>query len=286
MVTIEIEPIGEADVSAASALVAEAHWNQTACDWRVFFEHGRALGVRAPSGELVATAAVLPHGDEFGWVSMVLVTEGWRRRGLATRLLGGCIDLLRGSGLVPALDATPAGREVYRRLGFIDDFAITRMQRDARPSQSRSARAPSVCSVRPMMRADVARIADLDHAAFGATRTWLLSNLIARVPEVAHLAERDGGVEGFVLGRDGRMATYVGPIVARDGETALALLDAALAACSGRVYIDVLDAHSGVHAWLEHNGFTVQRPYTRMFLGRAGFGDARSMVAIAGPEFG
>lgn len=273
--------LGPADLADAGQLVVEADWNQTDDDWRVFIELGRAFGLRADDGTLVASAAVLPHGREFGWVSMVLVTRAWRRRGLATRLLQRCIDELRAQHRVPGLDATPAGREVYRHLGFVDGWPITRMQGRAPATTDASA------LVRPARADDLPALAAFDECAFGADRSHLLSRLLQRAPQLAFVAERGERIEGFVLGRDGRVATYVGPLVAADEQTAIALLNHTLAHTDGSVYLDMLDRHTAVRAWLERAGFTAQRPYTRMLLGRAQpFGDDRLTVAIAGPELG
>ena len=91
----------------------------------------------------------------------------------------------------------------------------------------------------------------------------------------------------FLLGRDGRNATQLGPVVAQDEETTVELIDHALARNPGPLMIDVLDRHSLVARALEARGFAIQRPFTRMTLDRATpFGDDRLMMAIAGPELG
>ena len=78
---------------------------------------GSAFAIR--DGErVVATALALPYAPALGWVSMVLVHGPYRRRGLATRLVERATAALTGAGLLPVLDATPAGAEVYARMGF------------------------------------------------------------------------------------------------------------------------------------------------------------------------
>src|SRR5687768_1400809 len=107
--------LSEADLPAAEALVRECGWNQVAADWSLFLRAGEAFKVPAPQGGLAATAAILPYAPRFGWISMVLVGQAHRRQGIATALLEKCVARLREQGLVPVLDATPAGREVYRQ---------------------------------------------------------------------------------------------------------------------------------------------------------------------------
>jgi GNAT superfamily N-acetyltransferase len=104
-------------VPQALLLSQEAGWNQVAEDWKIFFTYGRVLGFVA-GGRLVATSAVLPYGPALGWVSMVLVTAEWRRRGLGTRLVADCTAALRDSGRAALLDAVPAAASIYAGLGF------------------------------------------------------------------------------------------------------------------------------------------------------------------------
>src|SRR5690606_13983565 len=82
--------LGESDIAQAMALSQEAGWNQLPADWRLFIVHGRVFGV-FDGPLLVATAAIIPYGDDFAWISMVLTRKAWRRRGLGVKLLKTCI---------------------------------------------------------------------------------------------------------------------------------------------------------------------------------------------------
>jgi GNAT superfamily N-acetyltransferase len=267
------------------ALSAEAGWNQVEADWRLMLALGRGLGVSTADGRLVATAIILPYERRFAWISMVLVTESFRRRGIAKRLLQCAVDDLVGGGHVPLLDATPAGREVYRQLGFEDCWG---MQRFASPSGKAPVAAREAGSdVRPHAPDDWTRVLKFDHGVFCADRSGILRNLAARVPEAALVAERGGRFCGASFARDGRVATQIGPVIAADGETALALIAAALAKISGPVFIDVPDRHARIAAWLRATGFAPQRSLTRMAHGRnRAFDDLDRLFAIAGPELG
>ena len=273
------------DVPDAEALVAEAGWNQVGADWETILQLGQVLKVCGPDGGLDATAATLPYACGFGWISMVLVNKARQRQGLATALLSQCISNLRSKRLVSVLDATPAGREVYRRLGFVDGWAINRWHRGAVSPQLAT---PAASLVRPISPHDMPAVDALDAAAFGCARPLLLDRLYSRSQAFACIATdaRDAPC-GFLLGRDGRNATQFGPLVAPDEETAVALIDHALARNPGPIMIDVLDRHAQVGQALTARGFAIQRPFTRMTLDRVTpFGDDRLMMAIAGPELG
>ena len=191
----------------------------------------------------------------------------------------------RNEFLVSVLDATPAGREVYGRLGFVVGWAISRWHRGAASPQLA---APSGSCVRPMLPLDLPAAAALDAAAFGCARPLLLDRLYSRSRAFACIAtDARGAPCGFLLGRDGRNATQFGPLVAQDEETTVALIDHALARNPGPIMIDVLDRHAQVGQALTARGFAIQRPFTRMTLDRdKPFGDDRLMIAIAGPELG
>jgi predicted GNAT superfamily acetyltransferase len=141
--------------------------------------------------------------------------------------------------------------------------------------------------VRPATTADLGAIAAVDAPAFGADRVPILAHFLERQPERAFVAERSGRLVGYVLTRDGRAADHLGPLVAVDQATATALADRALAGVDRPIYMDVLDHHETVRAWLTGRGFVPQRPFTRMAYRRdAPFDDPERVIAIAGPELG
>lgn len=272
------------DLGACLALSVEAGWNQNAADWQLILDEGHIVGMRRADGLPVATAAVLPYGGRFGWICMVLVTAAERRQGHATRLVEHCLYWLDERRLVPGLDATPAGREVYRGLGFQDVYSITRLQSAgaAIPSGSGTDTDADIDRLEP---ADLHAVGMYDAAAFGADRTPILAALRSRRPAMAFVARRHGAVCGYVVARDGRAATQLGPIVADDGLLARAVIARALAHSNGPIFVDLADHHRDTAAWLRELGFAVQRPYTRMLFGRSQPLDSTELtIAIAGPE--
>ena len=283
---LRLEALAESDVDAGLALSDAAGWNQTGDDWALFIRQGHAIGLRDAAGRWVATAAALPYGTDRGWISMVLVDDAWRHRGLASRLMDDCVTHLRAAGIVPVLDATPAGAAVYRRIGFVPGFELDRWERGT-PATTPAPAAPAT-GVRPAGAADRDTLVALDRAATGIDRSFLLESFLSRPDTRAWLA---GDGRGFVIARAGRRATQVGPLVASDAAQAIGLLDIAIAttARSGDrpIFLDLPRAHREVAAWLAQQGFARQRPFVRMALGAAeppslGTG----MFVLAGPEFG
>jgi GNAT superfamily N-acetyltransferase len=277
-------PLGPADLPGCLALSAEAGWNQTAADWRLIMAAGEVRGL-VRDATPVASAAILPWPGPFGWICMVLVTASERRRGHATALLGWAIARLRELGRVPGLDATPAGRAVYLPLGFRDVYPVTRRRAaGGGPLPDVPGEAAPIHLMQP---ADIPAVAAFDAPRFGADRTALLADLLRRAPALAFVALAGDAITGFALGRPGRTATQIGPVVAQDAATGAALVRAALAACRGPVLIDVPDRQRALQAALAAAGFGAERPFMRMLDGRsAPFGRPAAIVALAGPEFG
>jgi GNAT superfamily N-acetyltransferase len=274
----------DADLSAAEALVRAAGWNQIRADWEIF----RALGTvhtARDGGRVVATAATLPYGN-FAWISMVLVLPEYRRHGLGTQLLKRCVAALDSEGRMPVLDATPAGRPIYQAMGFEDCWGYHRLARQGTPPAA--AVPPEAATlVRPIADTDWSALCAYDAAAFGADRSALLQRLRGRLPAAELIAERNGRIAGFMLGRNGRSASQIGPLIAEDDDTAHLLLARALSAIEGPIYLDFADAKTEIRTWLMQGGFVAQRPLTRMLYRRStGFDDTSRTFAVVGPEFG
>jgi GNAT superfamily N-acetyltransferase len=279
----DIGTLAPAELGDADALVKEAGWNQTEADWSVFLALGTVYAIR-DRGRVIATTATLPYGGKFGWISMVLIAGSYRRQGLGTKLMERAIGDLTAKGLVPVLDATPAGRDVYVGLGFQDSFGYKRLllsDRKVIPSLE------SGVAVEPISDAAWPELCAYDRTAFGADRSEVLARLRGRLPEAEFCVWRGGHIAGFLMGRMGRRAAQLGPLVADNEEMACALLAQALETLSPPVYIDFIDDKPQTARFLATAGFAPERPLTRMLLNRsAAFQDVSQSYAVMGPEFG
>ena len=265
----------QADVPGALALSNKVGWNQTADDWRVFIAHGRTIGLFDADEGLVATAAALPYHNAFGYISMVIVEPAWRRRGLARRLMGECIDTLRAQSRASLLDATPAGALVYRDLGFVELAKMERWEGEggvARVGSAADRLSPD----------DLDKLIEADALAFGSQRRFLLEDFLARRGTVAWSC--DGG---YLIMREGHRAMQIGPLVASSNEAARVLLATAIANPRGGVFLDLFTSWPDLVALLEASGFKRQRPFIRMALDCPTLpGDLARLAIAAGPEFG
>lgn len=275
--------LGARDVDDALALSDAAGWNQTAEDWALFIAQARVRGRRNADGVLVASSAALPYGLSQGWISMVLVSTAYRHRGLATELLNEGVESLRQAGCVPVLDATPAGAQVYRRLGFRPGLEFQRWE-GVLPAVTADTAATSAAGLRRATADDLEAMTALDALASRVERRVLLQSLLSRPGTRAWIAA-DGS--GFVIVREGRRAWQLGPLVAGDEAAARALLQQALDATQGPLFLDLPLRWAALAGALQQRGFRTQRPFVRMALGHApALAGSDRLFAVAGPEFG
>ena len=283
---IDIRLLTDGDVDAALALSASCGWNQRAEEWHMMLQMAPSgtFTASTPDG-VVGTAIGIDYGH-FGWIAMMLVNPAWRGRGLGARLLEAAM------GAVPPelpirLDATPLGRPLYERYGFVLESSLTR---HVRPADAGPSPAPGG-DVRPLAESDLAAVMRLDDRISGAHRHGPLRWAFGDAPRYAWIAEKGGDTSSYCLGRGGRLFDHIGPIVADLTASATALAAAAIAWSDGRaLVIDAHDSHDAFTAWLRNAQFEPQRPLYRMC--RPGGAPAPSRpapplteFAIMGPEF-
>lgn len=265
------------DLPDLMALVEEAGWNQTEADWTTMLRLGRGRGFADGEGRLVASSMTLAYGGRIGWIGMVLVAGAWRRRGLATAMIDRCIEYIAAKGLVPALDATPQGEKVYRKMGFSGEREIARWRR------SDGATGHSAVTPDAMAETDLGWAGAIDARAFGADRRDLLASYLMADDRLG----RSIGHDAFLLQRPGRTARHLGPLCATDEATALALAEFAIGQSNDPLLIDVPVQQKGLSDLLAAMGFVEERSFRRMYLGAdAPMGEPSLQYAIAGPELG
>lgn len=282
--TVEIRLLDESHLASAMQLTELANWNQTRRDWQRLLELDPQGSFAAwLDGRVIGTLTTASYGAELGWIGMVIVEPEYRRRGIATRLMCRALEYFQQIGITTIkLDATAAGRFVYESLGFTTESLVERWEGVARQSPTKSL---------PIIEEKVMReVERIDREAYGADRARLLASLITDscvtplfVPELS-----GGQLQGYGLARRGRNAFYVGPVIATDALSALALCDGVLKQLSGKkVYLDLNPQFKMNSQALAERGFVKQRELIRMRYGKELSAGAPNLIfAIAAPEIG
>ncbi len=115
------------DIDAGLALCRAAGWNQLARDWEIFLHLSPYdCCVATRDDKVVGTVAIIRYQNFFSWIGMVLVDPDCHRQGIGMQLLKEALQILHNEETIK-LDATPAGREVYLKLNFVDEYHLARM---------------------------------------------------------------------------------------------------------------------------------------------------------------
>ncbi len=285
---LEFRDLSLVDVGQGQSLSQEAKWNQSTGDWETMIRAGGGMGYFTEEDGAVATAMLLRFGPKLCWVSMVLVTAAWRRRGLATRLLNQAIETAEKEGRSLGLDATEAGAKVYERLGFEPVGSYSRLKWTGaypKPTGVGTVEGIEVC---PLQAEDLEQVLAWDREAFGGDRAFLLRHQYGVWPEIASTAlDADGRLMGYTLGRRGCDVREMGPIMAETEEVAEALYGRAMALAGSPLYLDVTEQCSSFRDRRLSEGWEKERSFLRMSRGTFDWEpQLRTIYATAGPDFG
>jgi GNAT superfamily N-acetyltransferase len=270
-----------ADVPFGMYLKAQAGWNQTEADWQRFLDmEPDGCFLAEMDGEPAGTLTTCVFGS-VAWIAMVLVEEARRGQGIATALLKHAIAYLDNRGVPTVrLDATALGRPVYTKLGFADEYGLTRYGGTPAP-------VPELGPVQPYTPDNLEAVAWLDRQIAGVDRSKLLSRLLAEEPELARIVNARGIFSGYCALRPGTLATQVGPCLASSQSAGQRLLADALTRCAGKpVMVDVPVANEAATSFIQGTGLAAQRSFVRMYRGIPPVDEVSGIWASSGPEKG
>lgn len=282
--SVKIRAMQKRDIEQAMRLKNSEGWNQTEQDWEILLRLSpKTCLVAVSDREVIGTVTAVNYSNELAWIGMMLVNKKYRRRGIGSLLLKDNIKRLKGCRIIK-LDATPVGRNVYIKLGFEDEYTISRMTISPLPEQQITYSGKAT----PLGAHDIRTIADLDKAVFGADRTDLIESILETYPDKALKLERDGRIAAYCLRRDGVKHNHLGPVIASTIEDAQTLLSAAMSGLAGKaVVLDVPQNKIKLLKWLGSLGFRERRSLTRMYYKNNYIPKQREWeFAICGPEMG
>ncbi|WP_454878075.1 GNAT family N-acetyltransferase [Serratia inhibens] len=247
--SIHLRPMIERDLPAAFGLSQQARWPHRLEDWQQAWALGAGV-VAVANGETVGTALRWLWGENRATLGLVIVDERYRGQGIARAMVQTLVAPLADYQL--HLVATEQGKPLYRQLGFIEQGRLEQHQcrelpaREAEPS-------PEGVTLRPASPRDLSTLAELDFAACGMRRQPLLETLLSSAGQ-ALVLERRGIVVGFAMRRRFGHGNMIGPVVAPELASAVALIDALCRPCTGQfVRVDTPQANS-LGPWLVARG--------------------------------
>ncbi|MEU6990765.1 GNAT family N-acetyltransferase [Streptomyces sp. NPDC046465] len=239
------------DLLACADLSENRGWPREEHKWGLLLSAGTGYGIDDPDGNgLIAAYVVTRYGPQerpdLAAIGMVLVAERYARQGIGRRLMEYAVE---EAGTTPlTLHATPLGRPLYEQLGFKVIGRAEMVSGHLTPVGP----LPGIAT-RPATAEDLTAVLRLDTEVFGHDRMHVITRLPAFTDQF-RVAVVDGEIVGYA-GVWPNMETHVvGPLVARDTETAKALV-ASLAAHTDRpLRTDIDVRHEELLTWVKESG--------------------------------
>ena len=284
---LSIRNVAESDVDFVHEMLLKEEWNDRLDDVV------RMLGFEPEGCFLTEVNDVraghvfsITYGSLLAWIGYVIVKAEYRNRGIATLLMKKALDYLRGKRVQTVkLEAVPEIANLYRKLGFTDEYDSLRFAGTSRHHDL--PRDSTVKSLTPSLIAETARF---DATYFGADRIRVLSKLYDEFPELCFVERRASGVEGYVMCRRAEFGYKLGPWVCRpeNPEAAKQLLVACLSATepNSKTFIGTPAPNTTATRILQEYGFTQYSKSIRMRLGRPANDRVTGIFAIGGPMKG
>src|SRR3954452_12938986 len=161
------------DIEQGMRLSITEGWNQTEKDWKLLIETPGNICLAAQTKDkVVGTTTAINYSNEIAWIGMVLVDKKYRGLGVSKLLLTNILEKLSSCKSIK-LDATPAGREVYKKFGFKGEYLITRMRNHSIKNSPTNDDIGILSE--PILAEHVEEIAALDESIFGANRSSLIA---------------------------------------------------------------------------------------------------------------
>ncbi|WP_395576157.1 GNAT family N-acetyltransferase [Streptomyces sp. BK79] len=238
------------DLTACADLSEDRGWPREEHKWGFLLTAGQGYGIDDPDGGLVAACTVTeygPHGrPSLAAIGMVLVAERHARQGVGRRLMRHVVSALGTTPLT--LHSTPYGRSLYEELGF----KATGRAEMVRGRFTHGGSEP-VIATRAATADDLTAILRLDEQVFGADRTPVVTRLPAFADQL-RVAEEGGRLIGYAAAWPNMDTHVVGPLIARDTETAKALIGSLAAGTDRPLRTDIDVRHEELLAWVKEHG--------------------------------
>jgi predicted N-acetyltransferase YhbS len=242
---IALRTMTEADLPASHALTAELRWPHRPADWEQAFRLGEGL-VAERDGQIVGTGLRWRWGPRHATVGLIVVAPACQGRRIGHRLMSALLDGLAQRTVL--LHATPDGRGLYERLGFVRIGEVRQHQGIALPTPLIALGAG--WRLRPATEADLPRLRALDAEARGMPRDALIDELF-REAEATVVLDHDAHACGFAILRRFGRGHAIGPVAAPGAEGAKALIAHLAGLNAGRFTRIDIDFDSGLAEWLE-----------------------------------
>jgi GNAT superfamily N-acetyltransferase len=280
--SLMMDKLAFSDTAAIVSLSRSVGWDYTPEDVCVFLSAGVLFGYRREDGHLVSSAGVFTYGN-LASIGVVMVHPDFQGRGLGRAMLRRCLDEV---GPVPTmLVSTAEGLRLYTSLGFKTVAHIHKL----------ISKGSLQWSSEPACRGCIANLSDtdlmdvvlLDERVMGANRSRFLTSRFPLLHSGVALRSEDGVLYGYGMAVRRQDLLIIGPLVAPEHVSALAMIRQLTDGWDGSVRIDVPSHQAILLDSLVRLGMhEEERPPILMLNGHSLPGQRESLYAIAAQAFG
>ncbi|MFT4185407.1 MAG: GNAT family N-acetyltransferase [Rhizobium sp.] len=256
--------IKDADLDALHALSLSVGWPHRAEDWQIVRELGRGVVAHDAIGRVLGSAMLFNFAPDFSIFGMVITSPRLQMLGTGRWMMEHLITQSGSRAL--GLNATRSAKRLYDSFGFRAERLVYQCNGEA--VQPPVVPLPSGTSLRAINQGDLAEIAALDLAAYGADRRPVLTRLLTVSKGVALI--RNGQIAAFCLCRRFGRGHVIGPVVASRDEDAIAVTRPHVVDHAGSfLRLDTRQQNGAFPQFLMQSGLPIYDTVTSMSLRRS-----------------
>jgi ribosomal protein S18 acetylase RimI-like enzyme len=204
-----IRPFKDEDIDFAYKLNVMEQWDDTRNDIKRMFNG-------EPNGCFIAEIKSKPVGHVFsisygrlGWIGFLIVKAEYRRRGIGTLLTRRAMGYLLSCKVETIkLEAVSAIADLYRKLGFVDEYDSLRFTGVSRKITSLSSHRINTLKIE-----GIKQLTKFDAEYFGANRTKVLHRLYQENPQLCFVSRVGSRIVGYIMFRKTKSGYIIGPWV-------------------------------------------------------------------------
>lgn len=204
-----IRPLEGSDVNFAYELIMIEGWNYAKEDVERMFRYN-PLGcfIAQVEGKLVGHVFSVNYG-KLGWIGLLIVKAECRRKGVGTLLMERAMNHLLNCGVETIrLEARFAVAELYRKLGFIDEYDSLRFL-----GINRKFACVASSNVKLLKMEMLKETAKFDAEYFGENRIKVLMGFYYDHPKLCFVSNEGAKIVGYIMCRKTETGYKIGPLM-------------------------------------------------------------------------
>ncbi|HDR4419420.1 TPA: GNAT family N-acetyltransferase [Bacillus cereus] len=247
-----VERLREAKIEDIVALSSYIGWDYNREEIETIFDSGIVYGVWNKRKELIASAAIILYGEKLASIGMVIVHPDYKGSGIGKAITNACMESVSNQTPI-MLIATDEGKPLYEKLGF---RAVSHVSKYICNSYNVN----DYCignedNIMNYEECDLEEIIKIDEYAFGTNREEFLTKRMMQSEQRIVVKDKEQNVLGYGLGIQTPENKIIGPIVAKNDETAMRIVHHLARDHNGKLRIDVPKGKNNFMKELEVAGF-------------------------------